>query len=498
MNLVAVPSLAPSVGWSIAIGLGILWVLLGMWWGRRARDAEGFMLAGRKVGLSLGAATSMATWVTSNTTMLAPVFALTLGVWGMLAYSTASFGLLLFALFAGRIRRILPRGVTAGDFFRLRYGRAGHGFFLAITMIYSMAWLVSMAIAGGDLLEALAGIPYWQGMSLILAVCVLYTVFGGLYAVIGTDFVQSLVILVGIVVIGSMVAVRIDFAEAYAHIAEHQPSLLHVVMPAALLAVFNNLLFGFGEVFHNNVWWSRAFAMRREVAPRAFFLAGLLWFPIPVAAGFIALAAGPLGVNIPEINQTGPIVASAVMAEAGLGALAGVLILVVLFCSMASSIDSLLAATSDLLIRDLRGERLAEEGGDPGFRRTAVLAIFGVGLAAWLLALPHWPIVNALFISGPLVGSLIWPVVAGLFWRGVNRRLVLAGIVAGSALGLAAYFLLGWYTAALVGTGVSMLFTVAAGRFGAKPFEPAAAAAAAAPKTEAPPSDGRTHSQDAP
>jgi urea-proton symporter len=472
MSSLATPSLSTTTGWSIAVGLGLLWVLLGAWLGRRARDADGFMLAGRDVGLALGSATSMATWVTSNTTMLAPVFALTLGIWGMLAYATASFGLLLFALFASRIRHLLPQGVTAGDFFRLRYGKVGHGFFLVITMVYSMAWLVSMAIAGGALLEALAGIPYRQGMSLILVVCILYTVFGGLYAVIGTDFFQSIVILIGIVVIGSLVALQVDLSQAYDHLSTHQPSLLMVVMPAALLAVFNNLLFGFGEVFHNNVWWSRAFAMRGEVAPKAFFLAGLLWFPIPIAAGFIALAAGPLGINIPDVNQTGPIVASTVMANAGLGALAGVLILVVLFCSMASSIDSLLAATSDLLIRDLRGERLNQAGGDPGFRKTAVFAILAVGALAWLLALPQWPIVNALFISGPLVGSLIWPVVAGLFWTSINRTLVLAGIVASSALGLLAYFFLGWFTASLVGAGVSMVFTLASRWLGPAPFDP--------------------------
>lgn len=468
--LLSTAAVSAATGWAIVIALGLLWVGLGLFWGRKARTAEGFMLAGRNVGLSLGSATAMATWVTSNTTMLAPVFALTLGVWGMLAYSTASFGLMLFALFAVRIRKILPRGVTAGDFFRLRYGRAGWSIFLLITMVYSMSWLVSMAIAGGDLMAALADIPYRRGMTLILAVCVLYTLFGGLYAVIGTDFIQSLVILAGIVVIGGLVAARMDFGEAHAHLAAHQPSLLKFAMPAALLAVFNNLLFGFGEVFHNNVWWSRAFAMRRDVAPRAFFLSGLLWFPIPIAAGFIALAAGPLGINIVEPNRTGPTVASAVMADAGLGGFAGVIILIVLFCSMASSIDSLLAATSDLLIKDvytgLAGRRLT----DAGFRRVAGTVILGVGTAAWLLAAPHWPIVNALFISGPLVGSLIWPVIAGLYWRGLNRPIALSGILAGCGLGVAAYFALGWFTASLVGAGVSMLFTLAARIVKPSPF----------------------------
>jgi Na+/proline symporter len=464
-------AVSPSTGWVVVLLLGVIWVGLGILWGRKAKNADGFMLAGRNVGLSLGSATAMATWVTSNTTMLAPVFALTLGVWGMVAYSTASFGLLLFALLAGRIRTLLPEGVTAGDFFRLRFGRFGWSLFLIITMLYSLSWLVSMAIAGGDLLMALAGIPYLQGMSLILIVCVLYTLFGGLYAVIGTDFLQSIIILVGIVFIGTLVAMQLDFDVAYNHLATRQPSLLDIAMPAALLAVFNNMLFGFGEVFHNNVWWSRAFAMKREIAPKAFALAGFLWFPIPIAAGFIALAAGPLGINILDQNQTGPTVAAAVMGQAGMGAIAGILILVVLFCSMASSIDSLLAATSDLLIKDLHGGLLGKEVDEKGFRKLASIVIVSVGILTWLLAAPHWPIINVLFLSGPLVGSLIWPVIAGLFWKKLRRSLVLAGVILGSCLGVVAYFQLGWFTASLVGAGVSMIFTITARFVGAVTFE---------------------------
>lgn len=459
LSAVSVPA---GTGWTVVIVLGVLWVTLGIFWGKKAKDSEGFMLAGRKVGLSLGAATAMATWVTSNTTMLAPVFALTLGVWGMLAYSTASFGLILFAFFAIRIRKLLPKGCTAGDFFRLRYGRVGWTIFLLITMLYSLSWLVSMTIAGGDLLEVLAGIPYLQGMTLILAVCVLYTLFGGLYAVIGTDFIQSLIILFGIVFIGILVALKLDFGEAYQHIQKHQPSLTKIIMPAALLAVFNNMLFGFGEVFHNNVWWSRVFAMREDVSPKAFLLSGLLWFPIPIAAGFIALAAGPLDINIVNENQTGPTVAAAVMEISGFGTIGGVLILIVLFSSMASSIDSLLAATSDLLIQDVHQGLLHRKINEHNFRKVAGFFIVGVGLITWLLAVPHWRIIEALFISGPLVGSLIWPVIAGLFWRGVRRSLVLAGILVGCVCGLVAYFTLGPFTATLVGTAVSMLFTIAA------------------------------------
>ena len=251
---------------------------------------------------------------------------------------------------------------------------------------------------------------------------------------------------------------------------EYQPSLLLWIMPAALLAVFNNLLFGFGEVFHNNVWWSRAFAIRQDCAPKAFTLAGFLWFPIPIAAGFIALAAGPLGINIAQENQTGPTVAANVLGSTGLGMWGGVLILTVLFCSMASSIDSLLAATSDLLFKDVTEKGFGKTPNPENFRRVSSMVIILVGGITWLLALPHWPIINVLFLSGPLVGSLIWPVIAGLFWEGINRKLVLFGIILGSISGLVAYFTIGWFVASLVGAAVSMVFTLLSRKFGFEEF----------------------------
>jgi len=465
-----VVSMPGPVAWGVVITLGVLWVLLGLYWGRKAKDSEGFMLAGRNVGLSLGAATAMATWVTSNTMMVAPVLALKMGVWGMLAYACASFGLMLFAPLAMRIKQLLPDGFTSGDFFRQRYGRLGWSLFLVITLVYSITWLVTMAIAGGKLLETLGGIPYFEGMSLIMVVCVLYTIFGGLYAVIGTDFIQSLVILIGVVVIGVMVMLHLDFGETYDYVAEKQPSLLKVLMPVALLAFFNNMLFGFGEVFHNNVWWSRAYAMRDKVAPRAFFLSGILWFPIPIAAGFIALAAGPLGVNVTDPSKVGPEVAEHVLGQAGLGMASGIIILIVLFCSIASSIDSLLAATSDLLVKDVYCGLFRRKLTDRTFRRVATVAILIVAGIAWGLAISGLDLDIVLFSAGGLVASLIWPIIAGLFWKRCNRTLVLTGIVLGVLTGYVFYFQVETYTGALAGGAVSMAFTLLSLFVKPKPF----------------------------
>lgn len=445
-----------TTGWIMLILLGVAWIALGIYWGRKAKNMEGFMLAGRNVGLALGAATAMATWITSNTTMLAPQFAMELGIWGMLAYSTASFGLLLFAPLAKRVRAIMPQGYTSGDFIRLRYGKGAWYFFLAISIFYSFTWLISMGMAGGILLNALAGISYQVGMTVILVVCVVYTLFGGLFAVIGTDYIQSMIILVGIVVVGFAVTDLSNVGQVHSYVMTNQPMLMNALLPASIMAIFNNLLFGIGEIFHSNVWWSRAFAMRKGIGKKAYILAGIFWLPVPVAAGFIALASGSLGINVTSPDMVGPMVAAHVLGKTG-----AVVVFAVFFASLASSIDSLLAATSDLITEDIYRKLINPKADEKLLRKTSARIIIGLGVAAWLVCLPRiGTLADVLFFAGPMVGSTIWPIAAGLFWKRASSQGALWGMVIGTATGLIAYFQLGWYTASLTGAAVSMLITV--------------------------------------
>lgn len=454
--------LSPSIGWMLIAGFALLWLALGWWWGRRADSLDGFMLANRNVGLALGAATAVATWITSNTTMLAPQLALEMGVWGMLAYSTAAIGLFMFAPMARRIRELMPRGYTSAEFVRLRYGDAAWLTFLVISLFYGLTWLVSMAMAGGLLLEALAGIHYGFGMTVIVLVCVGYTVVGGLHAVIGTDFIQSLIVLIGIVVVSIAVLTQVNLADVHAALEQNRPALLDVAFPAALMSVFNGLLFGLGEIFHSNVWWSRALAMRDGVGERAYRIAGLIWLPVPILAGFLGLAAGSLDIPVVRPDMVGPLVAAELLGSAG-----AILVFIVVFASLASSIDSLLAATSDLIVHDLvhgwlgRRRPALARADEPTRRRYAAWAIVGLGVLTWLICLPRvGTLATVLFFAGPLVGSTIWPILAGLYWRRANPEAAVWAMLAGSLVGLGCYVFVGWYTGALAGTTVSMLIVV--------------------------------------
>ena len=461
------PAISPALGGALLAAFSLLWLALGWLWGRGVKSFEDHALAGRSVGLALGTATAMATWVTSNTTMAAPQLAYQLGVWGMVGYSLGAVGLLLFAPMAERIRHLMPSGYTSGDFVRARFGPAAWAVFLTISLLYGLGWLVSMGMAGGILLQALTGIPYHVGVVTIVLVCAGYTLLGGLRAVVGTDYIQSLLILVGLLVAGAAVYSRVGVGVVHEQLAAERPGLLELLMPASILFLFNNLLFGLGEVFHSNVWWSRALAMRPGVGYRAFLVAGLLWLPVPITAGALALAAPALGVNVPALDVVGPLV----LAEL-LGATGAVLVFVIVFASIASSLDSLLTATSDLLLEDVY-RRLLRPGASGRELRAASRALV-VLLSALAIAL-CWPRVTTLAeliqFTGAFVAATIWPIATGLYWRRTNRAGATAGMALGSIAGLTAYFTLGFYTAALVGAVVSMLCVVTATLLRPQPFD---------------------------
>ena len=108
-----VPFLAPGLAWALVVVFSVLWVALGVSWGARGQgDADDYMLAGRNIGLALSTATLMASWVTGNTTLLAPEFGYKNGLWGMFSYALAGLGLILFAPLALRIEEDL---VELGD-----------------------------------------------------------------------------------------------------------------------------------------------------------------------------------------------------------------------------------------------------------------------------------------------------------------------------------------------------------------------------------------------
>ena len=464
----ATPFLQPGIAWALVVLFSVLWVALGVVWGRRGSgNADDYMLAGRNIGLALSTATLMASWVTGNTTLLAPEFGYRTGLWGMFSYALAGLGLILFAPLALRIKQLMPHGRTSGDFIRLRYGRAAWWGFMLITAIYTLGFLMTQAMGAGLLLQALSGFNYHVGMVVVIGVATLYTLFGGMRAVIGTDFIQSLLIMVLLAVVAVLAFQRFPMPEVHAALLKQHPDRLDLLLPAGLLIAWNSALFSMGEVFHNNIWWSRVFASRRTVVMASFVLGGLAWMSVPLVTGSIGLVALARDLPLAQVNMVFPVMAADLLGAAG-----AALVFVVVFASLTSTLDSLLASTADLLAEDVYFRLLRPKASDAQLKQAARLMV--VGLAVVTLAL-SWPrldsLASVLFFTGALVASTVWPVACGLYWRSASRGAAIVAMVSGSVVGLLAYVLIAPYCAAVFSAAVSALVMVIGSRHWPERFD---------------------------
>ncbi|NVJ62027.1 MAG: sodium:solute symporter family protein [Gammaproteobacteria bacterium] len=437
----------------IVVLFGIAWIAFGWWLGRNNRTIDDFMLAGRNVGFAFASATAMATWITSNTTLVAPQLTYQFGVWGMIGYSLAALGLILFAPMAKRIKALMPHGYTCGDFIRKRFGFIAWLIFLVISLCYALGWLVSLGMAGGILLSALSGLNYFFGMSAILFICVCYTLLGGLKAVIATDFVQTIIILIGVVLIAYIGISEIGLETIYDNVEEKSPQLLNLLFPAAIMFLFNNIFFGIGEIFHSNVWWSRAFAFKENIGKKAFLMSGLLWLPIPIVTGFAALAAFSLDVFPPSADMIGPLIAAKILGKVG-----AVFVFIVVFSALASSLDSLLAATSDLLTKDIYKGLINKSADNAHLFKVSKISIVALGFFTWLLCIPKVATLGALLnFTGAFVASTIFPIVFGLYYRRLDGVTAAFAMALGTLSGLLGFGFIGFYVAALFSCAISLL-----------------------------------------
>ena len=106
---------------------------------------------------------------------------------------------------------------------------------MVITAVYTLGFLMTQAMGAGLLLQALSGFNYHVGMVVVLGVATLYTLFGGMRAVIGTDFIQSLLIMVLLAVVAVLAFRQFPMPEVHAALSLEHPDRLDLLLPAGLL-----------------------------------------------------------------------------------------------------------------------------------------------------------------------------------------------------------------------------------------------------------------------
>lgn len=420
---------------------------------RLNKNSEDFLYAGRNVGLALSTATLIAAWVTGNTTMSAPEQGYTIGIIACFGYATAGLSLCIFAPLALRIKKLMPNGCTSGDFIRCRFGRAVWIVFLLISAWYFIGFLMTQAMAGGILLQALSGLEYHIGMLLIMTVCTIYTLKGGLKAILSTDFIMAMLILGMLLVTAVLAFFKFSPAEVYTGVMAAKPELMNMISGVGLMYLGSNFLFATGEIFHSNIWWQRIYAAKEKVAFRSFILSGLIWTTVPIIAGSLAFIAVANNYVVPQVNMVFPIVVSKLLGPAG-----AILVLIIIYSALASTVSSVLTASANLLVQDIYKSAFHPEATEEQVVKYVRYTMVAMAIATVILV---WnqpaSMYQVLYLTGSAVAATIWPIAFGMYNKHCNKTAVLIAMIASVSLGLVAYFNISSYAAPITSAFIGMI-----------------------------------------
>jgi solute:Na+ symporter, SSS family len=186
----------------------IISVAIGLYAALRVRNTKDFAIAGRHLPFYMVTATVFATWFGSETVLGIPATFLKENLHGVVADPFgASLCLILVGLFfAAPLYRM--NLLTIGDFYKKRFGRGVEVLTTIAIVISYLGWVGAQITALGlvfnvvsdGAISKLAGM--WIGSSTIL----IYTFFGGMWAVAVTDLLQMIIIVLGMLYIGGEVS----------------------------------------------------------------------------------------------------------------------------------------------------------------------------------------------------------------------------------------------------------------------------------------------------
>ena len=187
--------------WIISVGIGL-------WAASRVHTTKDFAIAGRHLPFYMVTATVFATWFGSETVLGIPATFLQEGLHGVVAdpFGSSLCLILVGIFFAAPLYRM--NLLTIGDFYKKRFGRKVEVLTTIAIVISYLGWVGAQITALGLVFNVISGgeISKFAGMWIGSGTILIYTLFGGMWAVAITDLLQMTIIVIGMLYIGGEVS----------------------------------------------------------------------------------------------------------------------------------------------------------------------------------------------------------------------------------------------------------------------------------------------------
>ena len=412
-----------------------------------------YYVGSRSMGGFVLAMTTVATYVSASSFIGGPGAAYKFGLgWVLLSMiQVPAIWLTLGTL--GKKFAMLARqtgSITINDLLFARYQIKVVVWLACISLLLAFfGMMVVQFIGAGRLLETTLGLPYELSIGVFALVIGLYTFIGGFRAVVLTDTVQGLVMLIGtMLLLGATLVATGGMENAMTTLHAIDPRLLtptgvdDKLSATFMLSFWVLVCFGLIGLPHTAV---RAMAYKDSRSLHRGMLVGTVVMTVLVLgmhlAGVLARAV------VPELDVPDKVIPTLMMTV--LPPFVAGIFLAAPMAAIMSSIDSMLIQSSSTLIKDLylsiKPDAIHNEAKIKRYSTTLTLGFTVILAVVAMLNPPDMLIWLNLLSFGGLEATFLWVLVFGLYYKKANAT----GAIWSMVSGLMSYVIIAYFKIAL-------------------------------------------------
>lgn len=413
---------------------------MGYWASKFVKNTSDYVIAGRRMPLVVVASGLFATWFGSETVMGASTAFLENGVMGIIE---DPFGAALCLFFVGifMARPLYKLNLYSfSDYFRNRFSTTTE-MFSAIMMVPSyLGWIGAQLIALASILNVITGLPIWIGILICATVVMLYTYIGGMWAVSVTDFVQTIIIIVGMLVVMFSALDKVGGISVI--MAQTEPKTFQFLPEPHFKDIITYIAawitVGLGSVPQQDVFMRVMSAKDERTAVWGSYLSGFMYLTVGLIPIVIALCGKflmPEVAHSPDTKVREQLIPQMVLQQDSF------FIQAMFFGALLSAIMST-ASGAILAPATVIGENIIKARfknmTDRQLLMSMRLSVVGVTVASVFFSFLGKNIYELVRQSSEIsLVSLFVPLIAGLYWKKANARGALHSMLWGMGIWLA-------------------------------------------------------------
>ena len=436
-------------------------VIIGAYYSKKNNDAGDFYLGGRKLGPFVTAmsaeASDMSGWLLMGLPGLAYLAGIAEAGWTAIGLAIGTY--INWLIVAKRLRRYSAKAnnsITIPDFFKNRY-RDNSNALLIIAAIIIIVFFVPYTASGfaacGKLFSTVFGVEYFPAMVIAAIIIIAYTTLGGFLAASTTDFIQSIVMSVALIVVlafGVKVAGGFDAVVANAQSLTGYFSFFEVHDAATNtktgysgLTIVSTLAWGLGYFGMPHILL-RFMAIEDDSKLKLSRRVASIWV---VIAMFIAIAIGLVGRAMTNAGAFEMLTSAdsekiiikmaELLSQHGVICiiLAGIILSGILASTMSTADSQLLAAASSMSQNILNDAAKVKAAKNHSIAIARITVIIIAIIAVFLAKNPDSSVFRIVSFAWAGFGAAFGPVMLfALFWKRSNRWGALAGMIVGGGM----------------------------------------------------------------